>query len=924
MEEILKALRFAPKLNKSTFIRWSFLVEQVLKNLHVDKYILKNDGVPPLSTKDEKEIFYHDQDGNIKVAIAQLVPEELFYLIHGKPTSKDMWDALVQHYRPMTQDSIASLLQDFWGFTVDSIPDVDKFAEELIVRQTKISSIDFNQRLGDQLMKSRLLGHLDRCCDGYFSGTVTVLRNDNSISFSGAVSLLRATQASYENQFSNGAVSLVRENINNPQSPSPREQRICAFCNRKNHTRETCFLWIDTPDGSKWAAKNPQKASIALKLKERFSKKSKSETPNEPSINGAWVVEEQILSSVERPRNLDVILDTGATHHIFHDRTLFTSFYPVNKSVQTASGHIATVAAVGSVSFTVYNFQDSSRTKVIRIDDVWYLPSCTKNLVSGLQLLSKGLQIHSRQHGLSVLSSNGIVLATARLKNGLFSFNTSPPEPAPDTPNSTTHKNPFPNMDSISSKSLAHNPALLSQEITNTTTWLIHARLGHVGSHFLKNLDVSRFKLPNLANQTSEFKIDSNYLTACEICNLCRQVERINRGSTPRSTVSLELIHSDTWGRCRVPGIFGSLYFVSFSDDATRESKIFVLKKLKEVSDCFIKYKEKKELQTNQRIKAMRFDGGSEYKSINFGGIARQVSAPYTQHQNGVSERLNRTIITIARYMLAHSGLPLRFWDAAVLTACYIRNRLPLLLEKRIPHEAMSGSKPEMSHFKRIYIPTKAGRNKIVTSANVRFFEDSFWDWSSHQNEKFDDADIPLQDDLDSTLNNFNRQFESDSETDEPASEILSSPPLLPLPVPPMSPQLIPSIDVTPTTQNLSRLTDTEEAGSTLTTHPSENVLTPLNFPSESFESNSNQVTPRRSPRTPKPIQPRSAWQPTPRALYVGGDISIPQSYKEAIEGPNSVEWQAAINEELASLQEKEVFSPITHVPHQRKPIGSR
>ncbi|KAI0994261.1 hypothetical protein K3495_g13921 [Podosphaera aphanis] len=255
-------------------------------------------------------------------------------------------------------------------------------------------------------------------------------------------------------------------------------------------------------------------------------------------------------------------------------------------------------------------------------------------------------------------------------------------------------------MESISAKSLVDNPALLSQEIRNTATQLLHARLGHVGSHFLKNLDVSRFKFPNLADHTSEFKIDSKYLTTCEICNLCKQVERINRRPTPRSTVSLELIHSDTWGRCGVPGISGSLHFVSFIDDATRESKIFVLKSLKEVSDCFIKYKEKKELQTNQRIKAMRFDRGSEYKSINFGGIAQQVSAPYTQHQNGVSERLNRTIITIARCILAHSGLPLRFWDAAVLTTCYIRNRLPLLLDKRAPHcDALTSSAVSCKYF---------------------------------------------------------------------------------------------------------------------------------------------------------------------------------------------------------------------------------
>ncbi|KAI0993402.1 hypothetical protein K3495_g14782, partial [Podosphaera aphanis] len=80
----------------------------------------------------------------------------------------------------------------------------------------------------------------------------------------------------------------------------------------------------------------------------------------------------------------------------------------------------------------------------------------------------------------------------------------------------------------------------------------------------------------------------------------------------------------------------------------------------------------------------------------------------------------------------------------------------------------------------------------------------------------------------------------------------------------------------------------------------------------------------RRSSRMRKQIEPRSAWQPRPRALYVGGDITIPQNYKEAVGGPNKSNWQIAIDEELDSLSEKNVFTPVTHVPHDRKPIGSR
>ncbi|KAI1005435.1 hypothetical protein K3495_g2784 [Podosphaera aphanis] len=270
--DILKSLRHAPRLSKSTFVRWSYPVEQVLTNLYIDKYISQDfPGIKTENTDSKtQDNPFKDQDGNIKVALVQLVPEETFYLIHGKSTSKEMWDALLEYYRPMCRDTVASLLQDFWGFTMNDGVDVDKFAEELIQRQTKIASIDSTQRPSDSIMKSRLLNHFDRTNDGYFCGTITVLRNDPSISFSGAVNSLRATQQNYDSRRLNPITSLMNdEDMGLVTKSSDHKGKLCNFCNRTNHTRETCFAWLDTPDGSKWASRNPEKAAKTLRLKEK-------------------------------------------------------------------------------------------------------------------------------------------------------------------------------------------------------------------------------------------------------------------------------------------------------------------------------------------------------------------------------------------------------------------------------------------------------------------------------------------------------------------------------------------------------------------------------------------------------------------------------------------------------------------------------
>ncbi|GJY11560.1 putative ribonuclease H-like domain-containing protein [Tanacetum coccineum] len=56
-------------------------------------------------------------------------------------------------------------------------------------------------------------------------------------------------------------------------------------------------------------------------------------------------------------------------------------------------------------------------------------------------------------------------------------------------------------------------------------------------------------------------------------------------------------------------------------------------------------------------------------------GIKQEYSIARTPQQNGVAERMNRTLIKAARTMLADSLLPTTFWAEAVSTACYIFNR---------------------------------------------------------------------------------------------------------------------------------------------------------------------------------------------------------------------------------------------------------
>lgn len=69
-------------------------------------------------------------------------------------------------------------------------------------------------------------------------------------------------------------------------------------------------------------------------------------------------------------------------------------------------------------------------------------------------------------------------------------------------------------------------------------------------------------------------------------------------------------------------------------------------------------------------------------------------TVPRTPQENGVSERMNRTIIEHARCMRLHARLPLQFWADAVDTVVYLINRGPSnSLDGGVPEEAWTSKK---------------------------------------------------------------------------------------------------------------------------------------------------------------------------------------------------------------------------------------
>ena len=139
-------------------------------------------------------------------------------------------------------------------------------------------------------------------------------------------------------------------------------------------------------------------------------------------------------------------------------------------------------------------------------------------------------------------------------------------------------------------------------------------------------------------------------------------------------------MHSDVWGPA-LTSVGGFKYYASFLDDYSRFSWIYLLKRKYDVESAFYSFQAYVERQFQTKIRVFQSDWGGEYRRLNHyfrrTGIHHCVTCPHTSQQNGIAEPKHRHIVETGLALLAHSSLPVRFWDEAFLTARYLINRMP-------------------------------------------------------------------------------------------------------------------------------------------------------------------------------------------------------------------------------------------------------
>ena len=291
-----------------------------------------------------------------------------------------------------------------------------------------------------------------------------------------------------------------------------------------------------------------------------------------------------------------------------------------------------------------------------------YVPEIRRNLISYGQLEQAGCSYSGKDYMVKFYKAGREVLS-GRYINGLYYLEGTVRRPEANATTGT---------------------------VDLTKRW--HTRLAHMS---LRSMET-------LARKGLLKKEEVGKLEFCEGCAMGKAHKQKFPKAKHTTKGVLDYIHTDLWGSPNtVMSLSGAQYFLTLTDDYSKKVWIYFLKTKSEVFNYFAEWKALVENQTGRRVKSLRTDNGLEFCNQKMdqlcreSGIRRHKTCPYTPQQNGISERMNRTIMDKDRAMLSETGLDSSYWAEAASTAVYIINRSPnASIRFDIPEERWSGHEP--------------------------------------------------------------------------------------------------------------------------------------------------------------------------------------------------------------------------------------
>jgi len=579
-------------------------------------------------------------------------------------------------------------------------------------------------------------------------------------------------------------------------------------------------------------------------------------------------------------------MDSGTNGDMFADRSLFKDLKPLRGVNMFACRGPGTGVAYGGTVELIAVVGD--RRKKVKFENALYIPDLRSHMISMGDFSRKNNARFSMEPDGEAYVKNvktGEILLQGRYEEGEL---------------------PYLHWERLAAEGNAARKELKG----NLQRW--HERLGHIGEKSLKTMCTGIVN--GMVCEGGEVKRD------CEACakGKMKSAPHIRKDGSYRAKERLELVHMDLVGDIKPESWGGKRWLYVITDDHSRFSWVYGLKKKSEVEEAFKIWLRKAERETGKKLQAARCDRGGEFQGLqkfcDETGIKLQFTAGYSPESNGVAERMNGVLTTMARCMLHHSNLGARFWGEAANMACYVRNRCvsSALPEGTTPYELWYGKKPSLNHLRvfgckvQVFIPQQKRQGgkfgaRGWSGVFVGYSRDSaaFRVWNREQQRIEEVRDLKFFEEI----LGVRGEAAEDKEPEESGDWVT----------------LPDVVEVEEIREEVAqrRVEAQEQHAAGEEQRQQRPVRERRGIPPP-------RLTYDRAGRQQEEVIIGNFAQVEHRDVFAGmAGVDEPQTFHEAMNSENEREWKEAMDSELRSLRENQVWE-LTDLPKDRRAVGCK
>lgn len=657
------------------------------------------------STYETRVEAWEDRQARALAAIRDRCGYNAEAIVNECETAQRAFEELRAGYQPSGSGQYDKLCTKFNDISLSSCSGVGNFGSELRKIWEQMRAIDKSVALPEAFVVQKFLYGLGSEFHDFrtsFNLHYTIVPISIVGETQDAVTLKKTIAAAEEFEARNlksVAQIFVTRTEQSKDSPASAKRKACEHCGRI-HGKD-CW-WLDDRNAPEWWK---QRRSLQARLTTSKRQRSNDDVgvtimgnagnrASHSGFGGVMLTNPTTLSwcetfcftsnptsgeSMALHRGINLwnawILDTGASGHLIGRKDVFVdgTFRPLDGLMSNGIGG-AKVSPAGEGTIRIL-CRSNGRPRWLEIPNVQYSPRAGVNLLSLNNMWTHIDKIEKLAEGLKFSQGNQTFSAT--ITGNLMM------------------------LDMWAGSDSKFNGIAYGVSDPDLRLW--HERMGHLSESNLRRLQ---------SMATGMHDIQEDGFCICEACVKGRMKERPHAGKIARGQHPLDLIHIDIAGPFRTPGYDQSRYWVTLLDDCSQWAEVEPVQHRSEVFTSVRNFIERNE--TPERYcRRIRLDRGGENVTSDFTAWAydKRIELEYTdteQHQaNGCAESLNRIIEDKLHPTLLAAGVHEKYWPAVVKYGiAYVRNRSPSSRLEVTPHEAWTGTQPNLSNIRKIGSPT--------------------------------------------------------------------------------------------------------------------------------------------------------------------------------------------------------------------------